>query len=71
MNEQTLSQRLEKLESQVAFQEDTIDQLNKLIAEQNQELALFKRHLKLLAQRIDQAPDHSDEQVVDEPPPHY
>lgn len=71
MNEQTFSHRLEQLESQVAFQEDTIDQLNKLITEQNQELALFKRHLKLLAQRIDQAPGPGSEQVVDEPPPHY
>lgn len=71
MNEQKLNQRLEQLENQVAFQEDTIDQLNKLITEQNQELTLFKRHLKLLAQRIDQAPGDSGEQLADEPPPHY
>lgn len=66
-------QRINDLESQLAFQEQTIEELNILVTEQSQELSTFKRHLQLLAGRVsqmrDQQSDHSN--AADEKPPHY
>lgn len=67
-----LEQRINDLESQLAFQEETIEELNQLVTSQNQELATFKRHLQLLAQRFEQTrAQQSEDPVVDEKPPHY
>ncbi|RAJ98288.1 SlyX family protein [Aliidiomarina maris] len=68
-----LNRRIEDLESQLAFQEQTIDELNQLVTEQNGELATFKRHLQLLASRLSQVRDQQSENssLVDEKPPHY
>ncbi|RUO32593.1 SlyX family protein [Aliidiomarina soli] len=73
MKELELEKRMMDLESQVAFQEETIEQLNQLVAEQNHELATFKRHLQLLAGRLSQIKDQQSEDTnpVDERPPHY
>ena len=72
-NYQQLATRVDDLEAQLAFQEETIEQLNQLVAEQNQELAMFKRHLQSLAGRVSQMPDQRSETnaMVDEKPPHY
>lgn len=61
------------LESQLAFQEATIDELNQLVTSQNQELALFKRQLQTLAGRLNQLKDQQqgNDEPVDERPPHY
>ena len=68
-----LHQRIEDLESQLAFQEHTIDELNQLVTQQSDELTTFKRHLQLLASRLSQVRDQQSENtsVVDEKPPHY
>ncbi|RUO29385.1 hypothetical protein CWE12_10425 [Aliidiomarina sedimenti] len=73
MKELELEKRMMDLESQLAFQEETIEQLNQLVAEQNHELATFKRHLQLLAGRLSQIKDQQSEDTnpVDERPPHY
>lgn len=71
MTDTSIQQRLDALESQLAFQEDTISELNQLLTEQNQELARFKRHLQILALRVDQDDSQDADQPKDEPPPHY
>lgn len=71
MTDTSIQQRLDALESQLAFQEDTISELNQLLTEQNQELARFKRHLQILALRVDQDDNQDADQPIDEPPPHY
>lgn len=71
MTDTSIQQRLDALESQLAFQEDTISELNQLLTEQNQELARFKRHLQILALRVDQDDNQDADQPKDEPPPHY
>lgn len=73
LNQQQLITRLDNLEAQLTFQEETIDLLNQLVTEQNQELAKFKRHLQLLASRLSQVRDQQSEtnHPVDEKPPHY
>lgn len=71
MTDISIQKRLDALESQLAFQEDTISELNQLLTEQNQELARFKRHLQILALRVDQDDSQDGDQPKDELPPHY
>lgn len=68
-----LSQRIDDLESQIAFQEQTIYELNQLVTQQNGELSTFKHHLQLLASRLSQVRDQQSEgtTIIDEKPPHY
>ncbi len=69
---EALVTRLESLESQVAFQEDTIEQLNDEITTLNLNQALTKRQLELLAQKIKQEKGSAVADISEEtPPPHY
>lgn len=66
-----LERRSDDLESQLAFQEETIDALNQLVTKQNQELQTLQKHFVLLVERMQQMRDSQDQQPVDERPPHY
>ena len=66
--------RLDDLESQLAFQEDTIEALNKLVQTQSQEIDLLRRHIELLANKVAPIVERSgiDQFNPDnERPPHY
>lgn len=67
-----LTNRVEALESQVAFQEDTIDQLNGEITLLNQNQLLIKKQLALLVEKFKEQKGtvvaHESEET---PPPHY
>lgn len=70
----TLTKDMMELQSQLAFQEDTVEALNDAIASQQTEISLLKRQLELLKQRQDeQGPsnDAPEEGAIDERPPHY
>lgn len=70
----TLIQRLDSLETKLAFQDDTIDALEQLVREQNTELQTMQRYLRLLAEKIAPMDDsETNEQFnpADERPPHY
>ena len=69
-----LTQRLDDLESQLAFQDDTINALEQLVREQNIELQTMQRYLRLLAEKVTPLDDsESSDQLnpADERPPHY
>ncbi len=72
INIDALSQRLEELENRVAFQDDTIEQLNNEITALNLVQSTFKRQIELLAEKVK---TNSGSNVADEseetPPPHY
>ncbi|RUO36723.1 hypothetical protein CWE13_07685 [Aliidiomarina shirensis] len=70
-NYSVLEQRIVDLESQLAFQEDTISELNKLVTAQSQELHRIQKHLVLVAERLQQIPESQDQAAGDERPPHY
>ncbi|WP_157980382.1 SlyX family protein [Pseudidiomarina taiwanensis] len=66
--------RLANLESQFAFQEDTIDALNRVIAQQDEQLRLLERRLQLMAEKFQQLQEQNDSDPADpasEIPPHY
>ncbi|WP_286237190.1 SlyX family protein [Neptuniibacter halophilus] len=70
MNEQ---ERIAELESRVAFQEDTLDQLNTIVSRQELEIERLTRMVKLINQQLRSLPmEYSASNPGDEPPPpHY
>lgn len=61
--------RLETLESRLAFQEDTIQQLNDALVGQQTRIDRLEALLMLMAQRF--GSEAAAPGPVDEPPPHY
>lgn len=71
MNEEYLH-RLEQLETRLAFQDDTIDQLNQEITAQGAEIARLKTQLSLLVKKFKELqPSQIASQAEETPPPHY
>ncbi|HZJ95277.1 MAG TPA: SlyX family protein [Thiopseudomonas sp.] len=62
--------RITELEMRQAFQDDTIQALNDVLAEQQLQIARLSKQLELLAQRQKEAHNQYDE-TPNEPPPHY
>ena len=65
------AQRLDDLETRVAFQEQLIDQLNDALGNQDMALLELKRTLKLLGERLQQLESGGPGELIDTPPPHY
>ena len=65
--------RLDELESRLAFQDDLIDSLNKVVTRQDRQIADMASQFKDLAARIsDQAETAADGTAAEhEIPPHY
>ena len=74
MNEtlETLTKRIEELESQAAFQDELHESLNAIVARQDGEIRELKRQFSLLSERLkefgDSIPGAGSQ---DETPPHY
>ena len=71
-NKESLEQQVIDLQSQLAFQEHTIRDLDAALAEQQRDILLLRRQLELLQQRQEeQAMQVTTENSVQEKPPHY
>jgi SlyX protein len=70
-----VKEQLMDLQSQLAFQEDTVATLNEAMIEQQQEILTLRRQLTLLKERQDEQARQVDREeggaIVDEKPPHY
>lgn len=66
----TLESRLADLEIHQAFQDDTVQTLSDIIADQQQQIDKLKRQLELLDQRLQEQQSDLTE-VPNDPPPHY
>ena len=67
-----LEDQLIELQSQLAFQEDTIQALNDVVAQQQQQLDGLRARSDLFSSQLERAMtalEGSD--VIDVPPPHY
>ncbi|NNE06661.1 MAG: SlyX family protein [Xanthomonadales bacterium] len=73
MESKDITQRVEELESQLAFQDELQSQLNEVVARQDREIAQLKADLKDLSDKLTELgeamPGGGD--AGDEPPPHY
>lgn len=70
---QHLRQRVDELETRLAFQEDTLNTLDRVVAEQDQLISRQQLQLQLLAEKFKSMESRLDQPqaVVDERPPHY
>lgn len=68
------SEELIELQTRLAFQEDTINQLNLVVTQQDADIIQLQQQMRLLAKRIDElsfAQPAAGEEVANERPPHY
>ncbi|WP_455222441.1 SlyX family protein [Kaarinaea lacus] len=67
-----IEERITEIESRVAFQDDTIQQLNDVIVRQQHDIEQLTEELQLLKQQIQSlAPSLVVDQAQETPPPHY
>lgn len=64
-------QRLIELEIKTAFQEDLLQELNKIIAQQQHQIFLLEKTCQLLHERLNSFRFGQGDEVIDQPPPHY
>lgn len=65
-----MEKRLEDLEVRIAFQDSTIDALNIQQHFQQKEIDVLRDDVERLKQLLQQGTP-SDNEIIDEPPPHY
>lgn len=67
-----VDEQISELQTKVAFQEDTIEQLNQALADQQQQIELLEYKLKHVIDKLKQLEPASVGSEGDEPPPpHY
>jgi SlyX protein len=62
-----------EIQTRLAFQEDTIAQLNHVVTQQNSSISLLQQQMRLLAKRIDDLAFAQQDtfDATSERPPHY
>ena len=65
-----ISERIDVLETRLAFQDETIETLNNTITAQWQQIDALTRHVAILGERLREAETHA-RGAANEPPPHY
>lgn len=68
-----MDSRLTDLESKVAFQDDLLESLNRIVVEQQQQIDMLQQQVRLLYDQLRSlAPSNIDEPSAgEERPPHY
>ncbi len=72
MTDKNFTTKIIDLETRIAFLEDTVDTLNKLVYQQTKEIAEYQDALKTMSKHMKQVQSDIQEfKPQDEIPPHY
>ncbi len=72
MDIKEIEELLIQLESKIAFQDATIEELNQVVTQQQIEISRFKEALKIVTERLKSSQSSMFARPEDEtPPPHY
>lgn len=68
-----IQENLIEIETKLAFQEETIEQLNDVIIAQQKTIDKLQRQLVQLNTKVEEESQHwnTDQNPIDETPPHY
>lgn len=64
-------ERLKRIETQLGFAEDLLDELNRQVYRQQEQIERLQAQLKGLAERAEQVALHQPGNPRDDIPPHY
>lgn len=71
-NKQAVTEQIEQLQTKLAFQEHTIEELNQALADQQRQMEKMQFQLKHVIDRVQQLqPSNIASQAEETPPPHY
>ena len=71
MDNKTLQEKFVDVETRMAFQDDTIQQLSDVIYRQQQQIDKLDKTVQLLVDKVQDLMQDLPGKVVDEKPPHY
>ncbi len=66
-----MEHRLEQLETQIAFQEKALDDLNQVLIDQQRQMDAMERQIRILAQYVQDTRVLEHEAAPEPLPPHY
>ena len=69
-----ITDELIELQTRLAYQEDTIQQLNNVITQQDATILQLQQQMRLLAKRVDEisfTQEGSSDDATNDRPPHY
>lgn len=66
-----MEQRLNNLEAKYAYQDDLVNELNIIVAEQQKTIDMLIKEIRNIAESVSQSSGQTGTNLQDELPPHY